>query len=183
MTISLADLDVLGGIPTSRLAHHEHQECAEARSLVLGRLTNRASVAAALSAIPLLVHWGPSKWPVYWCELASSEDWSGDCGVHADLAGAVLDVFDVPHTRGRAAIRPTNMATTHWRTAWKEADCDDTWIGRTLVHHEVLRIGDRWWDPTEACWLTGPGARLLAGRVHAVREDAGYWLIDGSGSV
>uniref|UniRef100_UPI003C7D27E5 hypothetical protein n=1 Tax=unclassified Streptomyces TaxID=2593676 RepID=UPI003C7D27E5 len=108
-------------------------------------------------------------------DLAQTDELVGDCGVHADLAGELLTLAGVPYTRGRAALRPTVHAAPHWRSTWSESDADDTWIGDDVVHHEVLRIGARWWDPTEACWFAGQGSHVLAGQVVAVREEGADW--------
>jgi hypothetical protein len=130
--------------------------------------------------VPETVVWAPSTWPVHWCEVDSAPQWTGDCGVHADLASSVLTVFGIAHSRGQAAIEPSAMTMAHWRATWQEAGCEHPWIGQALVHHELIRIGDRWWDPSEACWLTG--SRLLSGRVVAVRDRTADWIINTAGS-
>lgn len=53
-------------------------------------------------------------------------------------------------------------------------------IGDGLVHHEVLYIGDRWWDSSEACWFAGTDHRLDCGLVVAGREQQGEWDVASS---
>ncbi|MFG3490033.1 hypothetical protein [Streptomyces sp. NPDC047972] len=165
----------LDSIGLSRISHHGDVCCSEGRSFILLRFDRWVDTGSRLAAIPLVVAWGPTRWPIYWCGLAEPEELVGDCGVHADLAGELLTLAGVPYARGRAALRPTAHAAPHWRSTWSESDADDTWIGDDVVHHEVLRIGARWWDPTEARWFAGPGSHVLAGQVVAVREEGANW--------
>ncbi len=51
-----------------------------------------------------------------------------------------------------------------------------TWIGSRLAYHEVLEVGERMWDPSEARWFDGVGDSVVAGRVVAVRYFAGDWI-------
>ncbi|WP_030753054.1 hypothetical protein [Streptomyces sp. NRRL S-31] len=173
--LSDQDRQRIDSIGLSRISHHGDLCCAEARYLVLRRFERWADTGDRLAAVPLLVRWAPTRWPLTWCRLAEPDEWAGDCGVHADLAGELLTLAGVAYARGRAAIEPYPRAVPHWRATWSASDADDTWIGDDVVHHEVLRIGARWWDPTEARWFTGAGAHLLAGRVAAVRTEGADW--------
>ncbi len=176
MTLQHVDRERIDTIPLSRIAYHEGPCCLEARRLIMAKLQQYPDIGSQLAAIPATFRWGPTRWPVHWCELDRSEEPVGDCGVHGDLAGALLTDAGIPHARGRAAIAPGSLSTAHWEATWTEAEASPQWIGPDVVHHEVVRVGDRWWDPTEARWFTGPGAALVAGTVVAVREDQGDWI-------
>ncbi|MFI1956246.1 hypothetical protein ACH437_31145 [Streptomyces xinghaiensis] len=175
LAFSSGDRRRIDSIGLSRISYHSGACCSEGRSFVLRRFDRWFDMGSRLAAIPLVVAWGPTRWPTHWCRLAESDELVGDCGVHADLAGELLTLAGVPYARGRAALRPTVHAAPHWRSTWSESDADDTWIGDDVVHHEVLRIGARWWDPTEARWFAGPGSHVLAGQVVAVREEGTDW--------
>lgn len=175
--LSEQDRQRIDSIGLSRISHHGDLCCREARRFVLRRFEGWVDTGSRLAAIPLLVSWGPTRWPVSWCRLAEPDKWVGDCGVHADLAGELLTLAGVPYARGRAAIKPPAYAVPHWRSTWSASDANDVWIGDDVVHHEVLRIGERWWDPTEARWFAGPGAHVLAGYVAAVRVEGADWQL------
>jgi hypothetical protein len=177
-TFSDADRARIDAIPLSRIGFHDRPCCAEARLLVLARLRQYPDIGSQLAAIPATFRWGPTRWPAYWCELARPKEPVGDCGVHGDLASQLLSIAGIEHVRGRAAIAPGPLAAAHWDATWQEADASPQWIGPRVVHHEVVRVGDRWWDPTEARWFSGPGAALVAGIVVAVRDDDGPWVTE-----
>ncbi|KIZ17596.1 hypothetical protein [Streptomyces natalensis] len=178
MTGLLAELKRFERIDLSRVACHGAACCKAVRYRVFGRLMQYANVGAALAAVPELIRWGPVQWPAHWCDLPEGDGLTGDCGVHADVAAAVLTREAVPHSRGRAVLRPAPLAPAHWRASWNEAGAGDAWIAARVVHHEVIRVGDQWWDPSEARWFSGAGAHLSGGRVLAVREEHGSWQLD-----
>lgn len=175
MTLRQEDQTRIDAIPVSHIAYHEGACCLESRQLIIAKLQQYPDIGSQLAAIPATFRWGPTRWPAYWCELLKPKDLVGDCGVHGDLASALLYAAGVEHDRGRAAIAPSEHSHPHWDATWNEAEASPAWLGPHVVHHEVLRIGDRWWDPTEARWFSGPGAALVAGIVMAVRTADGEW--------
>lgn len=176
MTLETTDRSRIDGIGLSCIGYHDGPCCAEARQLILAKLQQYPDLGSQLAAIPATFRWGPTRWPVRWCELLAPNELVADCGVHAQLASELLWLAGVPHTRGRAAIRAGATSVAHWSATWGEADASDAWLGDDVVHHEVVKVGDRWWDATEARWFSGPGAALVAGIVVAVREDGGDWV-------
>lgn len=168
----LAEFDNIG---VSRLSDHEAPCCFAARAIIAGRLTAAVDVAEALATIPALVSWTPVAWPQHWCDVVRDETTLiGDCGTHGFLASFVLSHYGVEHDRGRAVLDPPNTAIEHWRRTWLDAGVSDAWIGERLVYHEVLRVGTRWWDPSEACFFI-LGDRVVGGFVRAVRTEFGAW--------
>ncbi|WKX71203.1 hypothetical protein [Streptomyces sp. XD-27] len=178
MTELLAELERFDRIGLSRVAGHGAACCHMVRHGVFARLTQFGDIGARLAAVPELFRWGPVQWPAYWCHLALHDGLIGDCGVHADVAAALLERDGIPHARGRAALLTGPLAPAHWRVSWNEAQANVAWIGRNVVHHEVIRVGDRWWDPSDARWFAGAGGNLAGARVVAVREDDGPWQFD-----
>ena len=175
MTLNVTDRARIDAIPLSRVAYHAGRCCVESRQLILAKLQQYPDVGSQLAAIPATFRWGPTRWPVHWCELARRSEPVADCGVHAVLASELLTAAGIEHVRGRAAIAAGRIAAAHWTATWDDADADCAWIGPDVVHHEVLRVGDRWWDATEARWFSGPGDALVAGIVVAVRADGEDW--------
>jgi hypothetical protein len=175
----LAAFDV---IEMSVLQEHQGACCFDTRTQLLGDLCARSDVRAALASIPGVVTWAPTQWPAFWCEVraADGSGFAGDCGTHAHIAGQLLTHFGVDHVRGRVAIQVSRHVQDHWRATWAQGRGDPKWIAEGLVHHEVLRIGERWWDPSEACWFTGPGDWLDCGLAVAVREHDGSWDVAAS---
>jgi len=182
MTISASALEQIDRIGLSRVASHDRACCYLVRHGVFAQFASHANAGSALAAIPEMFRWGPVRWPAHWCGLAKQNGLVGDCGVHADVASAVLEQFAIPHTRGRVALLAPPLASAHWRAVWQEEEASDTWIGQTIVHHEVLHVGGRWWDPSGSRWFAGEGASLASGRVLAIREDNGQWKMDPASS-
>lgn len=174
-TLDTTDRARIDEIPISRIAFHDGGCCVETRQLILAKLQQYPDMGSQLAAIPATFPWGPTRWPTYWCELTRRKDPVADCGVHAELASALLWDAGVEHSRGRAAIAAGEVATAHWNATWTGEGASPDWIGPDVVHHEVIRVGDRWWDPTEARWFKGPGSALVAGTVLAVRADGEDW--------
>lgn len=177
MTGLITELKRFDRIGLSQVASHAKACCRMVRHGVFAQLTHYGDMGTALAAVPALLPWGPVQWPAHWCDLTDHDELVGDCGVHADVAAALLTRQDIPHARGRAAVLTTPHAPAHWRATWNEVQASDAWIGRTVVHHEVLRVGNRWWDPSEARWFSGAGGHLGSGRVLAVREEGGQWQL------
>ncbi|MEU9121282.1 hypothetical protein AB0C96_15755 [Streptomyces sp. NPDC048506] len=173
----ITDLKRFDRIGLSRVASHAKACCQMVRHSVFAQLTHFGDTGTALAAVPGLFHWGPVQWPTHWCDLVDHGDLVGDCGVHADVAAALLTQKSVPHVRARAAVLTPPMAPAHWRAVWSEAQVSDAWIGRSVVYHEVLRVGSRWWDPSDARWFAGPGAHTGSGHVLALREEGGQWQL------
>jgi hypothetical protein len=179
------DLRRIDGIGLSVISTHNSAHngtgaapcCTIAKALVLRRFTPYADLGSQLAAVPLLIEWGPVSWPMHWCAL-DAEHAVGDCGVHADVAAELLTAAGTGFVRARAALRVRPEAVAHWRARWHASEASDRWIGDAVVHHEVIRVDDRWWDPTEASWFAGAGADLADGRVVAVRDEYGPWTVE-----
>jgi len=167
-------------IPMSKINSHESNCCELAKESLLEGLVAATSVGEALSRIPDRLPWGFTDWPVSWCEL--EDHGNGDCGVHADLASHVLARFGVPHRRCKAVIASPPSVVAHWHNYWLSHDNEARWIlPPDLVYHEVLGLDDRWWDPTELCWIERIGDSVSAGVVISVAEQGGNWQFAAEG--
>lgn len=130
-----------------------------------------SSLPSSLARIPVEYEWGPTKWPVHWCDLLGDGDVAADCGVHAALARSLIQAAGLPVKDAKIAIRDFGYSIPHWRRTWQEADVTATWIGSTSVYHETLLLDGRYWDPSEARWFDGVGSALACGTVVATRVD------------
>ncbi len=169
------DLRRYSTVPVSLIASHQGTCCLSAR-LRLTTAIDRGSVETSLAAIPSVVVWDAVEWPAHWCALVRDEDeFVGDCGVHAALAALVLARHGIDHARAQIAIAAGGQRSEHWRARWLSAGVRPDWIGDSSVYHEVIRVQDRYWDPSEARWFDGAGSWLVSGRVAACRDFSGQW--------
>ena len=180
MSSKLSDLEAIGNFQLSSIEHHGEICCEIAMRQILALLDCYGDVGSQLANLPELIRWGPVVWPIHWCGLENSEGLVGDCGVHADIAARILNRFKLSYSRGQAVIVPSKLVAEHWKSSWSKVGASDKWIFSNFVYHEVVHIGARWWDPTEACWFEGEDAFLKAGRVLAVRIEGGPWKVSES---
>lgn len=180
MTRLATEAENVDMIEISYLHDHGSDCCHWSRHRILSRLRAAGSLASALAALPHIIPWGPTLWPTSWCGLRPEK--SGDCGVHAAIAGMLLDASGLEYRRGRALIRAHPELMRTWREEWRASGTPSPWIRSEHVHHEVLFLLGRWWDPSEARWFRGPGDRISTGTVEGVRAEGGDWRFHTAGS-
>jgi hypothetical protein len=169
------DLEVFSRIQVSLISSHD-ATCCQAAQISLMTIIDTGAIETSMATIPAVVDWQAVRWPVYWCELGSGpSDFIGDCGVHAALAALILQRYEVEFSRAQTAMSANPLYHAHWRARWLRGEVEPRWIGEQSVYHEVLKVGERFWDPTEARWFEGPGSVLLAGRVVATRVFGQEW--------
>lgn len=160
--------------PFSSLSHHGGACCEIAREWV--RAMDASQLAGADSAsgprwIRASYQWGPSPWPMHWCELVERK--TIDCGAHAALAHEAF------RARGLTAFRAQFVQTynadslSQWRRKWADEQVSDHWIGEDVIYHEgnALLVGERelkLWDSSAGWWLN-PRQRGGYGSLAAVR--------------
>jgi hypothetical protein len=169
-------LTAFGDAPPSRLSSHQSTCCTFAREALIGQFASMPDIASALSRIPERLPWGDTSWPSYWCDVAQAS--AGDSGVHAELAGAVMDRFGIQRRRGKAVLSSPPSVVMHWRHSWRAEGSAISWIvPPNLVYREVLRVARRWWDPTDCCWIGNVGESTPVGTVIALAEDGCEWVV------
>jgi hypothetical protein len=170
--------------PFSRLSHHGAACCDTARHWVVAMdfaQLNGADLSSGPRWLRTKYKWGPSAWPMHWCEVVKRD--VVDCGAHAALA---LEVFTA---RGLAAF-PAQLVQTYsaesteqWRGSWQAEDVSCHWLDGEHIYHEVtgVLVGDalKLWDGSAGSWVNprqngGYGAvaavRIFADGEHARRE-------------
>jgi hypothetical protein len=183
--------------PSSMIVHHDKNCCDEARLWFLSYA--RSMEIKTLSQFELrapvwlsqLYTWGPSEWPISWCELVKEKVL--DCGVFAALAREVFRAQGHEAHPAQALLSYNPSCTGHWKEFWKgdgkkekKKDKDKKkkkneegetfpWIGTEVVYHEicVLEMPDgsaKVYDSTWGNWYE-PHARAGFGALLAVRTE------------
>ncbi len=166
----------------SEITHHDGRCCVEAREWFLGwaRSMEAASLVEGGMRAPTWLsdrfEWGPSAWPIPWCELIEQK--VIDCGVFAALAREVFLAQGTPAFPAQAVIRYSDRCTRHWQQYWKEGDPGTSrelfpWVGSELVYHEICVVESkpgvaRFYDSTWGNWYI-PQSRLGYGSLVALR--------------
>jgi hypothetical protein len=176
--------------PSSSIVMHDAQCCERARTWFLAwarsmeiRTLSRFRIAAP-SWLSQRFKWGPSLWPISWCEVVRTK--VIDCGVFAALAREIFTAQGHLAHPAQALISYNSVCTHHWQDLWMRGIRDlrkkggeiFPWIGSEVVYHELvlLELDDgraRVYDSTWGHWYepqpwTGFGS-LLALRTECPR--------------
>jgi hypothetical protein len=174
--------------PSSTILHHDGACCEEAKLWFLSyaRSMEIGSGSQFDLKVPTwlsqLFEWGPSEWPISWCELVKED--VIDCGVFAALAREVFKAQGVDVHPAQALISYNAVCTAHWQDYWdkrkktkKNKNNRDIfpWIGTEIVYHEicVLEMDDgsaRFYDSTWGLWYP-PQSRVGFGALLAIRSE------------
>ncbi|HEY8591766.1 MAG TPA: hypothetical protein VIL42_02745 [Sphingomicrobium sp.] len=160
--------------PYSRLSHHGDRCCEMARQWVVAMdfaQLNGASVESGPRWLREKYKWGPSPWPMHWCDVVERD--TIDCGAHAALA---LEVFAA---RGLAAFpaqlvqKYSKEATDQWRGSWEAEEVSCHWLDGEHIYHEATAVlvgtGElKVWDGSAGSWVN-PRQRGGYGSVLSIR--------------
>jgi len=102
-------------------------------------------------------NWGPSKWPLYWCQVEKLD--TLDCGILAALAREAFK------TRGLTAFpvqliqRFSLQDVQQWQRKWESDLNPPNWLLDNLAYHEACAVIFRdnhikIWDPTDSRWIS-----------------------------
>ncbi|HEX8128167.1 MAG TPA: hypothetical protein VF527_03630 [Pyrinomonadaceae bacterium] len=168
--------------PASTISHHGAQCCHLAREWVISTDYSQLNAGNPLTGprwLRLKYTWGPSTWPIYWCEAVEQK--TLDCGVLAALAQEVFAARGVRSYHAQFIQQYTEDATRQWSKRWAGDDAPVHWIKDDLIYHEgcavVLRDNEiRLWDPSAGWWVnpkqSGGYGGLLALRVFVTQANA-----------
>lgn len=174
--------------PGSYILHHDAECCEEARLwfLAYARSMEMRSLARyelkAPTWLDQLYTWGPSEWPIAWCELVKEKVL--DCGVFAALAREVFKAQGYEAHPAQILLSFNESCTNHWKDLWisgkrKQPGVKPTkafpWIGNSLVYHEICAVEmpdgtAKIYDSTWGNWLE-PQARIGFGALLAIRVE------------
>lgn len=145
--------------PASRLSHHCRSCCdlalAWLRAMDFAQL-NAAGVLSGPRWLRERYEWGPSSWPLYWCEAVEHE--KIDCGAHAAFAHEVFSARGVTSFRAQFIQRYNRDAIEQWRRIWDADEASSHWLGEDCIYHEgnAVLVGDdrvKLWDGSACCWV------------------------------
>ena len=168
--------------PFSTIGHHGERCCDIARAWVLSIDFSQLGGGSPLTGPRWLRQkytWGPSPWPMHWCEAVERE--TLDCGALASLAHEVFTARGASSYPAQFIQQYTNDAASHWRQKWAGDDCPSHWIENDLIYHEgcaVLTGTDeiKLWDASAGWWVNpkqfGGYGGLLALKVFAAGRGA-----------
>ncbi len=186
-----ANLDVDAAIatwqhcPPSRVSHHGQRCCDIAREWITGMDFSQLSAGNPLTGPRWLrkkFKWGPSKWPIHWCEIVQAE--TLDCGALAALSHELFGARDVRSFPAQFILEFNDVSLRHWSETWSAAGSAVPWLNEGLIYHEgcAVDVGSpqiKLWDATATWWINpkqfGGYAGLLAVRVFAATGSAFIW--------
>lgn len=176
--------------PASYISHHGKACCDIAREWITGMDFSQLNAGHPLTGprwLRKLFKWGPSKWPMHWCEAVQEK--TLDCGALGALSHQLYIERGVRSFAAQFILEFNDVSTRHWSESWGAAGCDPHWINDGLIYHEGCAVEasrSRWdlqkhvspqnahneiklWDATATWWINpkqfGGYAGLLAVRI------------------
>ena len=146
--------------PASQIADHGQTCCRVARAWLRrmdASLTDSSDLATGPRWIRQRYAWGPSSWPIHWCEAV--EEKVLDCGALAAISRELFLARGVECYATQFIQRYTPDAAAHWHANWEsEQSCVPHWIRDDLVYHEGCAVITeegrvKIWDPTPGWWV------------------------------
>ncbi|HEX8098062.1 MAG TPA: hypothetical protein VF507_08500 [Pyrinomonadaceae bacterium] len=168
--------------PHSTISNHGAACCDVAREWVVSMDYSQLNAGSKLAGPRWLRHkytWGPSRWPLYWCEAVKRK--TLDCGALAAMSCEVFRARGVKAYPAQFIQQYTDEATRHWNKRWEGDEASVHWIKEDLIYHEgcavVGRDGEaKIWDSSAGWWVNpkqfGGYGGLLVLRVFADRAEA-----------
>jgi hypothetical protein len=160
--------------PISHIAHHGQLCCEIARNWLTAMdysQLNSGSIFSGPRWITARYSWGPTKWPIHWCEAVNEK--SLDCGAQSAVAHELFKMRGVQSYRVQLVQQFTKDTTRQWAERWSKEDTSIYWIDENLIYHEccAIRIKKneiKIWDGSACCWVN---SKQFAGygAVRAVR--------------
>jgi len=160
--------------PASVISHHGARCCLLAREWILSMDYSQLGSGSPLTGprwLPRKYIWGPSRWPIHWCEAVEHK--TLDCGALAALAQEIFAARGVRSHRAQFIEQFTNDASRHWYKKWGGDENSVHWLKGDLIYHEgcaiVVRENEiKLWDASAGWWIN-PKQFGGYGAVRAVR--------------
>jgi hypothetical protein len=113
--------------------------------------------------------WGPTRWPLTWCEAVRGHEL--DCGALAHLAAVAFCETDRTTVRVQLVQSVDAELAEQWAARWAVVPEAPRWIWGSLAYHEevgvVVDSSLRLWNPTDGRWREA--ALAAGGHVVALR--------------
>jgi hypothetical protein len=165
--------------PNSHISHHNAACCDIAHEWLIAfdfAQLNGGDVLSGPRWMREHSAWGPSAWPIHWCEAVDAE--VVDCGVHAAIAHEAFLARGVRAFRAQFVQRYNADAAGSWRENWGSKGASDHWIDGDSIYHEgnAVLVGDdsvKLWDGSAGWWIN-PRGEGGYGSLKAVRIEADF---------
>lgn len=128
--------------------------------------------------------WGPSPWPMHWCEVIKRG--IIDCGAHAALSLAMFRARGLTAFPVQLVQKFDRSATAQWRQRWAREDVSCHWLDETHIYHEATALlveGSevKLWDASAGSWIdprqtAGGYGSVAAIRIFASGDDCDWRL-------
>jgi hypothetical protein len=141
----------------STLGHHGQECCATARAWFLAMDASMWQGHGGPAWISRKFPWGPSRWPLFWCEAMEAEEL--DCGAHAALSIEAFRARGVRVLPVQLVQRQEEHHMAHWHERWSDGGGSPSWAQGAAGYHESCAVVDAHgraevWDPTVNSFLT-----------------------------
>ena len=133
-------VDLVGWQEVSHPIDHGTSCCAAARRW-LSAIHAAGGATAALSGlgwISDMYPWGPSQWPMSWCNLVEQQKL--DCGAHSAVAREVVRVSGVELLGVQLLLWAGASDIAHWGATWREEGVAPTWLFDAIYYHEAVGL-------------------------------------------
>ncbi|HEX8709007.1 MAG TPA: hypothetical protein VF723_12240 [Pyrinomonadaceae bacterium] len=145
--------------PASSISDHGEECCRMAREWVFSMDYSLLNAGNSLTGPRWLRQkhaWGPSSWPLYWCEAVKQE--MLDCGALAALSHEIFRARGVQSYPAQLIHQYTEHATSQWFKRWNGDESSVHWVAGNLIYHEGCAVvtKDREikvWDSTATWWV------------------------------
>lgn len=142
--------------PPSTLSHHGAECCHTARAWFMAMDRSFWNGQGGPAWIAMRFPWGPSRWPLHWCEAMEQDEL--DCGAHSALALEAFRARGVPAVTVQLVQRQEPHHVAHWHERWSTGGASPGWAHGSAGYHEacgVVRDGRiEVWDSSVNAWLS-----------------------------
>jgi hypothetical protein len=161
--------------PYSELSQHDGACCKIARewiqSMDFAQL-NGAQLSSGPRWLRAKYKWGPSSWPMHWCEVVNRD--TIDCGAHAALSRALFRARGLTAFPVQLVQQFDRQATAQWRGKWSGEGVSCHWLDGSHIYHEVTALlmdGSevKLWDASAGSWINPRQSGGGYGSVSAMR--------------
>ncbi len=140
----------------STLSDHGTACCATARAWFHAMSRSMWRGQGGPSWIRRRYEWGPTCWPLHWCEAVQAKELC--CGAQAALSVAAFRAHGLDAVPVQLVQRYEAHNLPHWHRRWERGGANPAWAADAMVYHEACAVLDgdavRVWNPTGTTWLT-----------------------------
>ncbi len=161
--------------PHSELSEHDSACCKIAREWIVSMdfaQLNGAQLSSGPRWLRAKYKWGPSTWPMHWCEVVERD--TVDCGAHAAMSRALFRARGLTAFPAQLVQQFDEHATTQWRGKWSGEGASCHWLDDVHIYHEATALlldgrDLRLWDASAATWIDARQSHAGYGSVISLR--------------